>query len=589
MIKHVAFKAEVPMRKWACCLGVLLCCVVSCRPSDFGVKSGASSWQGEALPNSFLVSFCPGDGRKFPVTNSFQEEGLYFEDLLRTLRSDSRIKMLSFITAMQNPAEETLHSRLESCSLAAVTRVDFFEAATASRMLNEWQKEGRIAFWEPNWLSRLSKMPQANLAKPYLGDGSRWWTDAIQLGAAIDAIKTTALVDGENAASPVLAVLDSGMDVHHPALADRIWHNPDSAHSPCRHDLWGCNTVDPPDGFLGEGTAHPYGTQGPGELCEDQEQGMQGDCIHGTHIAGILAGDVEMGVPGVCPFCKIMNIRVIEKVGGEGRVPDSAILRALKYLSLFERRPGKNLVRVVNLSFGKYQKGKAVALFIEYLAKHRDGILVFAAAGNEDSQKRVYPAAHEPVIAVTGLAASGRKASYSNYGPWVNIAAPGGEFREGRDFAIESSVPGGALALSQGTSMATPVVAGVAGLLLTVNPELSLAELRQTILDAANPAIYDASFAEAYNFRNYYPELENGKVPLLGVGMVDASAAVRSIKRQESTLKKKERIQIDCAQIVTNGGSHESHPLSLLLFFAPLLFVLGWRWRERLGPYVRDS
>ncbi len=545
--------------------------LLGCRGVDEGVYRASRYGAGEALPNSYILDMCASksDG----IFSSFATEALSHEGLFRSFRQDFRVRNFEYLTAF--PA---LNGK--QCSRSILSRVDFMEGEDAHSILKSWQREGVVRDWEPNWLNKPALKQGATLSFAYLEDGQRWWTEAIALPSAMQTIHRMELSAETLFASPVIAVLDSGVDYQHPSLVGRVWRN-EGASSLCQDDEWGCNTVDVPDGWLGSGVVYPFGTQGPGESCDTLSTRRRGDCAHATHIAGILAGDVASGMPGVCPFCKIMNIRVFESVAGEGRVPDSAILRGLKYLSSFERSPGKNLVRVVNLSFGKYQKGRAVSLYIEALAKHRDGILVFAAAGNEDSQRRVYPAAHFPVIAVTALAASGRKATYANYGPWVSLAAPGGEFREGFEFAIESSVPGSSFALSQGTSMATPVAAGIAGLLLAVQPDLSFDELRERLLSSASPQLYASNFGGAYNSRNYHPKIDGNHVPLLGTGLVDASAALRGIRRQDPPNGNKERVRIDCAEVVNDMNTKGPTPNAWSFFLLVPLFCLALWWIEK--------
>ncbi len=550
------------------CLSFIFSC-----GTDF--KSGDDSYlsHNDSVPNSYIVAFCPSEKKsRFPFL-SFQEETHYLENFSFQGIEDERIKEHSFISTFHNESS----SFKSSCKDFVIGQIDFHSSEDAFALLKSWKHSGRIAFWEENAWNTLSDFDASNL-NLYADEGRRWWTDTIHLFPALEYVEEH--VRGKEIISPVIAVLDGGIDHLHPALKGKIWENP-HASSLCPNDRWGCNTVEADRGYLGIGDAHPYGTDSAGEMCN--EYGLrvrEGDCMHATHIAGIIAGNVEKDIPGVCPYCKVMNLRVLENVDGYGRISDSAVLRALKYLSLFERAPGKNLVRVVNLSFGKYQKGKAVALYIDSLSKLRDGIVVVAAGGNEDSQRRIYPAAYTSVIGVVGLAASGRKASYSNYGSWLNIAAPGGEIREGRGFAIQSSIPGGGISNSQGTSMASPIVAGVLGLMLTINPDLSYQDLREGILNSSDHSFYRADFADGYNYRNYYPVIDGQNVPLLGLGILDASAAVQGIKKQKSTVKQNQRVQLHCASIFINRDS-TSMNMEHLFFLTPLFFVLILQRKER--------
>ena len=173
---------------------------------------------------------------------------------------------------------------------------------------------------------------------------------------------------------------------------------------------------------------------------------------------------------GVCPSCEIMILKVVSDDNGKPVIYDSSILRALKYIALINKL--KNPVRLINASFGKFQHSKAISLFLSYLRSEQE-VLTIAAAGNENTDKPLYPAALDHVVSVAAINFHGLRAAYSNYGPWVNIFAPGGG-RTTNNLAstqenVLSTAPGDQLVYSQGTSVATPVVTGVAGLLLSLN------------------------------------------------------------------------------------------------------------------------
>ena len=80
---------------------------------------------------------------------------------------------------------------------------------------------------------------------------------------------------------------------------------------------------------------------------------------HGTHIAGIIAGDPEKGVPGICPLCKLIILKIVEDNDGIGKVTDSSILKALQYIYLINTK-GLGQVRLINSSFGKFEHSKTL-------------------------------------------------------------------------------------------------------------------------------------------------------------------------------------------------------------------------------------
>ncbi len=176
------------------------------------------------------------------------------------------------------------------------------------------------------------------------------------------------------------------------------------------------------------------------QVAEDDIEG------HGTHVAGTVgaATDNGMGVAATCPACKLL----IAKSGSARGLFDSDIVQGI-YWSV------KNRAKVINLSLGAEENSRILEHSVDYAWEH--GVVIVAAAGNENTGKPSYPAAYEHVISVVATDRSNRRAPFSNYGTTVDVAAPGVE--------ILSTVPGGGYGIKAGTSMASPHVAALAGLL----------------------------------------------------------------------------------------------------------------------------
>ena len=172
---------------------------------------------------------------------------------------------------------------------------------------------------------------------------------------------------------------------------------------------------------------------------------------HGSHCAGIAAGagNNGVGIAGVCMECRIMPLRVAFSILEDGEESGASevddIANALKYAA-------DNGADVINMSYGG-EESQTESLAIDYA--YTMGVVLVAAAGNEetDSQINSYPAAYDNVIAVAATAGDDSKAYYSNYGDWVDVAAPGGD--SGKDHMILSTVPlvGGILADLQATDI----------------------------------------------------------------------------------------------------------------------------------------
>lgn len=461
---------------------------------------------------------------------------------------------------------------------SAVIQVDFSTEAEGVKVLEQWQQDGVVLYYEPNYLSTLSVSDFSLLADEYARFDPGWWLSTINLPKAFQLVADEQRT--ANANTPIIAVFDSGIDHTHLGLSDRIWQNPYPGIAGCKNDKFGCNTTAESGGFLGDGEVFPYGTSGVGQACPiDQSFGHErpdGNCLHGTHVAGIIAGNVAEGIAGVCPMCRILNVKVVASIKGEAKVSDSSILKGFKYVELLKRQLGVP-INVINSSFGKFQKSRSLSLIINSLQRKGVNVLLVGAAGNEDGGRPVYPAAEDVALAVSAIGKSGRKAKYANYGVWVDLVAPGGDLSDGGPAAtILSSIPGGGVEFSQGTSMATPMVSGVAGLVLAFEPELTASDLKQRLIASSQPILYDARFAGGYNARLFFPRIkpEGKRVPLLGGGIIDAEAALANRHTSSFDYILNDRVVDGCGVIEGGDGNTYLHGYLVVMLILGLPFLL---------------
>jgi subtilisin family serine protease len=232
---------------------------------------------------------------------------------------------------------------------------------------------------------------------------------------------------------------------------------------------------------------------------------------HGLHVAGTIGavGDDGIGVTGVNWHVKIRPVRVLG-VGGFGSSYDVA--QGVLYAAGLPADNGAggtvqagSGAKIINLSLGSPQSDttlqRAVASAIQA------GALVVAAAGNAGTSAPSYPAAYPQVLAVAAVGPDGAPAPYSNYGSYVAIRAPGGNFALGdvtdgvmsTIWNFTTSSPDYAWAV--GTSMAAPHVSGVAALVLSQAPTLSASELQSRLITHATgqATTYGAGLVNAYN------------------------------------------------------------------------------------------
>lgn len=182
---------------------------------------------------------------------------------------------------------------------------------------------------------------------------------------------------------------------------------------------------------------------------------------HGTHVAGTIAQSTNnrYGVAGIAHKASIMPLKVLSAVGG-GNIAD--IAEAIRYAA-------DNGADVINMSLGGPGDSELLRQATQYA--YDKGVVVIAAAGNEQRNSASYPARYPHVIAVSALDATGQKAPYSNFGAGVDISAPGGAIT-GESTAggilqntINPQTGESIFSAFQGTSMAAPHVAGVAALI----------------------------------------------------------------------------------------------------------------------------
>ncbi|WP_327318516.1 S8 family peptidase [Streptomyces sp. NBC_01235] len=214
---------------------------------------------------------------------------------------------------------------------------------------------------------------------------------------------------------------------------------------------------------------------------------------HGTHVAGTIAAvtNNNKGVAGIAYGAKISPVRVLGKCGGY----DSDIIDAITWASggtVSGVPANSNVAKVINMSLGGDGACTSATQSAITAAVNR-GTTVVVAAGNEnDNVANHSPGNCNNVISVAATNRSGAKASYSNYGSLVDISAPGGQTSTGTANGILSTLNSGtktpsseSYAYYQGTSMATPHIAGLVALVKSANSSLTPAQIETAIKNNA--------------------------------------------------------------------------------------------------------
>ncbi|MFQ3611655.1 MAG: S8 family serine peptidase [Fimbriimonadales bacterium] len=290
-----------------------------------------------------------------------------------------------------------------------------------------------VRYVEPNYIYRILATPNDP------SYGQQYGPQRIQANLAWDSWTPQRTTH--------IAIVDTGIDSNHPDLTNKMRRLSNGA-------VYGYNTVN--------NTTNALDDNG-----------------HGTHCAGIAAAQINNGVgiagvagwnpsnPNAQSFIQLMPVKVLD-ANGSGSL--SNIARGITWAA-------DNGAHVISMSLGGSSSSQTLADAVTY-AWNR-GCLLVAAAGNSGSSSPLYPAYYTNVIAVAATDSSDRLASFSQFGSWVNIAAPG--------VAILSTIPNNRYASYDGTSMACPHVAGAAALIWAQYPNLSNQQLRSLLEQNVDP------------------------------------------------------------------------------------------------------
>lgn len=284
----------------------------------------------------------------------------------------------------------------------------------------------------------------------------------------IDAPEAWELATGT--AQVVVGIIDTGIDYNHVDLALNMWRN--------TGEIAGNRIDDDGNGFVDDVHGWNAGS-GNGDPFDDND--------HGTHVAGTIGavGNNSAGVAGVNWTVKLMALKFLD-ADGSGYVSDA--VECISYAIAMKNR-GVN-IRVLNASWGGagfsstlrnaiQSAGDAGMVFVAAAGNNGDGS---KSRGTDNDVSPLYPASYDlsNIITVAAVDRRGEMAAFSNYGPAsVDLAAPG--------VSIASTVPSNGYALFSGTSMATPHVSGVAALLLSANPTLSVEAMKTAIFQGVTP------------------------------------------------------------------------------------------------------
>ena len=419
------------------------------------------------------VRIVPTEEKKRPQTTEeiavAESHALGRPEVLVKFKNGVSREQLSILTEQLNDRVEDL---IENAPGWAA--IDDLDDASPAETVAQYRALPEVEYAEENYEIKISE-DETEITKgstsvmvrprdPMFGEqwalansGQRGGTEGADISATKAWVKTTGSED------VVVAVLDTGVDYEHEDLSPNMWKRPASLDPYQDAEL---GITDDSDGF---------------NAILNESDPMD-DNGHGTHCAGIIGaeGENNLGIAGVNWKVRIMPLKFMN-ANGSGTTKDA--IEAINY-AIDRKKNGVN-VRVISASWGSTQRSQALEDVIR--KAYENDILFVAAAGNSsvnNDRTPHYPSSYNVpnVVSVAALDRKDQIASFSNWGAKsVALGAPGVD--------ILSTWLGNSYEEKSGTSMATPVVSGVAALIVAQHPRMSVDDLRRKLLASTDPIV----------------------------------------------------------------------------------------------------
>ncbi|MFN4182026.1 MAG: S8 family peptidase [bacterium] len=336
--------------------------------------------------------------------------------------------LVKFKEGVSAQVKQAILRRFGAVTLEKIPQLDTLRlkipAGQVESLVQRFQELAEVEYAEPNYTRQAVLIPNDTYFKLQWGFHNTGQSSSCFSAGIVDAD-----IDGPEAwditrgtSTVKIAILDTGIQSNHPDLSGKVVQ---------------AKT------FVGGTPADGHG--------------------HGTHVAGIASALTHnaRGVAGTCWNCQLMNGKVLNNSGvGSCSSSSNGIIWS-----------ADNGAKVINMSYGSSSLCQTEQNAVNY-AWNKGAVLV-AAAGNNNTSAKFYPAAHSNVIAVAATDNNDRKASFSNYGSWVHVASPG--------YCIASTYKNSKYAWASGTSQASPFVAGVSALIFSRFPSYTNAQVRDKI------------------------------------------------------------------------------------------------------------
>jgi len=313
--------------------------------------------------------------------------------------------------------------------ISRILKVNIYEDLDPISVAQELSSDPNVEYAEPVFENQLCEIPDDSLFH------QQFYLPQILAPEAWELQK------GDS--SIVIAIVDNGTDYEHKDLQNNVWTNESEANGIAGAD-------DDQNGYIDDIHGWDFGNNDP------EPMSISRAAAHGTATAGIACAvtNNEIGIAGSSWNCKFMPIKC-----AKDERPANILygLEGIVYAA-------DNGADIINVSWGAFGYTRAGQDVINYA--YNKGAIVVCAAGNYSEEAAFYPASYHNAISVGAVDMEDHITSYSNYGLWVDIFAPGGEPNN----CLISTMPEDEYGKICGTSVASPIVAGVCGLLLSRHP-----------------------------------------------------------------------------------------------------------------------
>lgn len=448
------------------------------------------------VPNQLLVKFRSEAAASLEQRSGKQQQGADVSESLERLKHRFRLRQTEKVIRDASTPQRTLeglrkkapeqltaqekrvlqrHQRAPSGARApAIDRLYLLELEAGqnlSEALEAYRQDPAVEYAEYNYLlyahrtpsdtSYSIQWPLRNTGQTYPASGS-YTAPPGTYDADIDASAAWDLFTGT--ADVVAAVIDTGVDYTHRDIDENMWVN-------LAEQTGTTGADDDGNGYVDDIYGYDF---------INRDGDPMDDSGHGTHCAGVIAAETHnaQDIAGVCWQTRIMALKFLG-AGGSGTTANA--VKAFYYAAA-------NGADVCSSSWGGGAYSQALEEAIAYATSQ--GVILAASAGNSNTSTPAYPAYYESMIAVAATDSNDDRASFSNYGSWVDVAAPGVDVLSLRSHLAGSSFGTAYDAYTvvlSGTSMACPHAAGACALLIGANPTLTRDEVYEILTTTGDP------------------------------------------------------------------------------------------------------